>query len=660
MAQTWHRPIDQRYTPEQYGAIADGTTLNTRAIQSAIDDISSRGGGLLVFHAGRYMSGTLYLKSNVFLYLEEGATLLGSTNPADYRKDPQVHWTSFIFAINQHNIGIMGHGTIDCRGAQVAQRMVQLIHQGHTLDDPLRYGRPSEANRPENLHFYNCDSIIIQGITLRDPASWNQQFDHCRHLVVRNETVDSKSYWNNDGIDIVDCSDVIISHCFMDAADDVFCFKSHSTEGVSENILVEHCTGRSSANGIKIGTFTRGTMRHFRFNDITIYDTYRSAINLASVDGGHVEDIVVDGLRAYHTGNPIFLRFSSRRTGTVVPCLKDITLRNIYCEVPFQKPDRGYSYEGPVEDLPRNVSPSSIVGTPNHRIQNVLLENVELVYPGHSDENYAHRSPSDSIPELETQYPEFSMFKELPAWGFYLRHADDINFKNVTLRVKGDDYRPAIVAQDVNSSSHKGVRPWSPNQLKTNELRIMEDYVADEYRDPIPPPLPADSTLFPPSRLYHPCPPQYDTSHEYPATMFGVISDGKTLNTSSIQYAIDYVSSHGGGTLVFYVGRYLTGMVKLKSNVSIRLEEGAILVGSNNPFDYNLSSNTISVINIETGSTGNLVHGLGFVELPRQLAKSIQELQSSNIIPSHPTTPLLLPFAPGIGVSLPNQWVGMQ
>lgn len=661
-AQQWYRIPAKTYSADQYGAVADGSTINTRALQTAIDDISAKGGGQLVFHAGRYVSGTLYLKSNVFLRLDAGAMLLGSTNPMDYVKDPQLRWTSFIFAIGQHNLGVIGQGTIDCRGAQVANNMVALIHQGVTLDDPLKYDRPSEANRPENLHFRNCDSILIRGITLRNPASWNQQYDQCRHLLVEDQKVDSKSYWNNDGIDVVDCSDVVIRNCVMDAADDVFCFKSHSTEGVSENILVEHCTGRSSANGIKFGTFTRGTMRHFRFRDITIYDTYRSAITIASVDGGHVEDIEIDGLRAYHTGNPIFLRFSERRKGTVEPCLKDIVLRNIYCEVPFEKPDRGYNYEGPIEDLPRNVSPSSIVGTPGHRIKNVLLENVELVYPGRADEQYAHRSPSDSIPELETQYPEFSMFKELPAWGFYIRHADDIQFRNVTLRLKGEDYRRAVVAKDVTVSTRKGAVPFDLAKLKADQLRVVEDYVAEEYRDPEPAPLPPDSTLFPTSRLRSPHPKDYQTDRVYNASMFGVCSDGTTLNTSSIQYAIDYIAQHGGGTLRFQVGRYLLGTVMLKSGVNIQLDEGAILVGSDNPFDYDLSNSQIGILMADAQVKNVSVSGLGFVELPRHLMGRIRDLRKSNLLPSAPATFFLLPITLQLGVSvnLPNQVMGMK
>src|SRR5690606_3159384 len=142
--------------------------------------------------------------------------------------------------------------------------------------------------------------------------------------------------------------------------------------------------------------------------------------------------------------------------------MKNITIRNVYAEVPLEKPDAGYNYEGPVEDLPRNILPASIVGLPDHRIENILLENIEIVYPGGGDPYYARVGLCEDellrIPEMPEKYPEFSQFKELPAWGFYLRHADRITFRNVTLRAESQDYRPAIVLDDMTESSFIGTK----------------------------------------------------------------------------------------------------------------------------------------------------------------------------------------------------------
>ena len=466
-----------------FGAKPDGKTLNTRILQAAIDHVSAQGGGRLVLSGGDFVSGSIWLKSGVTLHIAAGSRLLGSLNPWDYVRDPDAQWTAFVFAKFQNNIGISGSGEINCRGFLVATKGVDYCHLG-LIDDPLKLDRLQEGKRPENLHFYKCDGVTVRDITLRDPASWNQQYDKCRNILVEGVKVDAKSYWNNDGIDIVDCSDVVIRNCDFDAADDVYCFKSHSKDGLSENVLVENCRGRSSANGIKFGTYTLGKFKNFRFRNMEIYDTYRSAITIATVDGASIEDIEIDGLRSIHTGNPIFIRTGSRRPGAN-PYMKNIVIRNVYAEVPFEKPDAGYMYEGPVEDLPRNVCPSGIQGIPGMPIQNITLENIEIVYPGRADANYAYRGSSkaelEAIPELEKSYPEFSNWKELPAWGFYIRHATGVMMNNIKITVADKDYRPAIVADDVNGLSLKGVQivqndaPKGKKQIVTNNVKKFKN-----------------------------------------------------------------------------------------------------------------------------------------------------------------------------------------
>ena len=449
------------YLVSDFGVKADGITINTCSIQKAIDFVNENGGGQLVFEAGTYVTGSIYLKSNVTLHLAAGSTLLGSTNPFDYDKNKRIGWMSMIFAIDQENIGITGKGTINGRGFITANNMVSYIHRG-IYTDPLKLDRPNETNRPQNIYFRECRNVTITDITLRDPASWNETYDQCKNLYVDNITVDSKSYWNNDGIDIVDCDGVVIKNSYFDAADDVICFKSHDANSICQNIVVDNCVGRSSANGLKFGTVSRGGFRNVKVTNLTIFDTYRSAITFAAVDGGTVENIVVDGVRSINTGNVIFLRVGDRWSKGKKPVMKDIVISNVYAEVPFSKPDAGYNYEGPVEDLPRNISPASIIGLPDHKIQNVTLKNIEIVYPGGGNPFYAKRGLTDadldSIPEMRTSYPEFSQFKELPAWGFYLRHVDGINFENVTLTAEKKDYRPAIVTDDVQKATFSDMK----------------------------------------------------------------------------------------------------------------------------------------------------------------------------------------------------------
>jgi polygalacturonase len=454
------------YSVREFGAAADGIFLNTCVIQYAIDYVHAHGGGRLVFYPGTYVTGSIYLKSNVTLHLEQGATLLGSTNPWDYVKDPYVGWKAMIFAIKQENIGITGKGVINGRGFATANNMIKYIQKG-LYDDPLRNDRPGETNRPENIHFRECTHVVVSDVTIKDPASWNQTYDQCKDLLVERISVDSKSYWNNDGIDIVDCDGAVVRDSFFDAADDAICLKSHDAGAICQNITISNCTVRSSASGLKFGTASHGGFRNVKVTGLTVYDTFRSAITFASVDGGQIENIEVDGVWSVNTGNVIFLRIGNRFNSGKAPSLRNVTIRNVYAEVPYTKPDAGYSYEGPVEDNPRNISPASIVGLPGMRIENVTLENIEMVYPGRGDSLYAKVGLTarelDGIPEMEKSYPEFSQFKELPAWGLYVRHADGIQLKNVSFRAQDTDYRPAVVLDDVNRATFTDVTFSEPN-----------------------------------------------------------------------------------------------------------------------------------------------------------------------------------------------------
>ena len=313
--------------------------------------------------------------------------------------------------------------------------------------------RPDETNRPHNIYFRECRNVRIEGIRMHDPASWNQAYDQCQQVIIDNINVDCKSYWNNDGIDIVDCDSVRISNSFFDAADDGICFKSHEPSQICQNVVVDNCIIRSSASGLKFGTASKGGFRDFIIKNLTVYNTYRSAVTFATVDGGIIENIFVDSVHAVNVGNAFYLRIGDRWNSGKRPLMKNVTLSNFNVKLTNSKPDAGYPYEGPVEHLPRNISPASIIGLPEDRIQGITLKNIDIESPGGGNPFYAKcgltAKELEGIPEMRTAYPEFSQFKELPAWGIFIRHADDIRLDNVKLKVHSFDYRPAIVTSDV-------------------------------------------------------------------------------------------------------------------------------------------------------------------------------------------------------------------
>jgi hypothetical protein len=449
------------YPASMFGIRSDGVTLNTRSIQYAVDFIHERGGGRLVFDVGRYLTGSIHIKSDVGLELKEGAVLLGSLNPFDYDKDG---FTALLLADSVRNISIGGKGIIDGQGRAVAAAIVGLAHS-NVIRDPLEHDRPNEANRPMLIYFRHCSAVTVKDITLANSASWVETYDQCSGLTIDGIRVDSKAYWNNDGMDIVDCSHVRITGCSVDAADDGICLKSHDPAAACTDVLIRDCTIRSSANAIKFGTVSRGGFRNIQILHNSVYNTYRSALALEAVDGAIIQNVVADSLTAVNTGNALFIRVGAR-SGSQQSRLTEITIRHFSIEIAAGKADSGYPYEGPIEDQPRNISPMVLTGLPGAFLQDIRLEDVTVRYPGGGSSFIASRSPADSIPELPAKYPEFSMFRELPAWGLYIRHARGVHVKNLRLYCAAKDYRTAIVLDDVEGASWEATVVKEPGNKK--------------------------------------------------------------------------------------------------------------------------------------------------------------------------------------------------
>lgn len=439
------------YNILDFGTVPDGKTLNTIAIQSAIDAASSNGGGRVIIPEGIFLTGSIILKSNVELHVTEKAVLLGSINPEDYRK--LNRWIALILADGQSNIAITGKGQIDGQGRRLALHIDSLFYAGKL--DSASYNfedrRPSYLVRPQLIEFERCKHITVRNVTLLNAACWVQTYDQCSNIIIDSVVVNSDAYWNNDGIDIQDCRNVRITHCTINASDDGICLKSHAAEYSCDSIYIADCTVRSSASAIKFGTRSHGGFKHITIERIRIYDTFRSAVAIECVDGGTLDNVLIQNIEATNTGNAIFIRLGDRNPASNAGILRNVTLKNIRVEVAFGRPDDAYEIRGPALPFFHNTIPSSITGIPGHRVENVTLENIEILYPGRGNNGLANMPLSrlEMVPEQIDSYPEFSMFGELPAWGFYIRHMDGLTLKNIKLRIAAPDYRPAIVFDDV-------------------------------------------------------------------------------------------------------------------------------------------------------------------------------------------------------------------
>lgn len=457
----------------------DGKTLCTSQLQQAIDRIAKKGWGTLVLTPGTYLTGSIFLKTGVTLKLEKGAMLLGSPNPYHYMeadvnasgKDTRHDnaCMALVMAQDAKRIAIQSEGVIDGNGLQLALNADSLHHIGEVVDAHynVRRQRPSELVRPKLFFFMGCNDVRIEGGEYRSSANWGLSFDQCSNMVLTGLKVHNRAYWNNDGIDITDCQHVRITGCNINSADDGICLKSYHTASANQDIKIDNCDIVSSASAVKFGTASWGGFKDIEIGNIRVKDTYRSAIAIESVDGAVIENIHVHDIHAENTGNPIFIRLG-QRAGDRKGIISNVIIRNLYCQVPFGKPDEAYDLRGPDIDAIHNPIPCSITGIPDNRIGKVTLENIEIEYPGRATKGQAYIPlwRVRDVPEQINKYPEFSMFGELPSYGFYIRHVENIIFKNVKMRLKESDYRPAIVLDDVENAVMEGVHP---NHIYNNE-----------------------------------------------------------------------------------------------------------------------------------------------------------------------------------------------
>ncbi len=476
----------QVYDVTRFGAIPDGVTLNTKAIQRAIDTAHVNGGGQVFIPAGEFLTGSIILKTGVELYLSKKSKLLGSTNPTDYIK--LNRWKALIMADASTNISVTGKGVIDGQGLALALHIDSLFYIGEidSSDYVFPEMRPMVTLRPQIIEFVRCSNINVKGVAMRNCASWVQSYDLCSNLFIDDISVDSDTYWNNDGIDILDCKNVRITNSTINSSDDGICLKSYNlardTSTYCDRIYIANCEIRSSASAIKFGTASRGGFKNVLIEKVKVFDTFRSAVALECDGGGILENILIDGVKAKNTGNAIFIRLGKRLNDRPPGIIRNVTIKNMDVVVPFGRPDDDYKIRGPELPFFHNTFPSSITGIPGHMVNDITLEDIKISYPGRGNKGlaYAPISRLNEIPEQITAYPEFSMFGELPAWGFYVRHVNGLKMKGIKLKIRKSDYRKAFVFDDVENVYLETIKIGNQNRdnsiLWNNERNVKITY----------------------------------------------------------------------------------------------------------------------------------------------------------------------------------------
>ncbi|MBP5425522.1 MAG: glycoside hydrolase [Prevotella sp.] len=452
------------YVITDFGAVSDTTVLSTEAIQQAVDRCSEAGGGRVVVPAGMYKTGTLVLRSHVNLYLEQGATLYGSTRLEDYRPmktdyvslRTQTATVQLIYADRVEDVTISGYGTIDGRGRAFKKQ---------TWND-------EGITRPHLLRFVQSRDIRIEDVTLRNSGCWMQHYLACDRLQIRGIKVINRNNYNNDALDLDGCHDVVVTGMIADSDDDAITLKSTSPR-LCENIRIADCVVSSHCNGVKLGTETNGGFRNISISGIVVKPSSdqstqffgapskigTSAISLEIVDGGTMENVSLSDFTVEGTESPIFIRLANRGRGyklrggdgTLSGTGNDDTITEL---IPID-------HVGTMRGLHlsrisvRNAGPvgCSITGLPGHPVEDVTLTDITIHHKGGVTQANLPKIDEAMQDEKAKEYPEATMWGNLPAKGFYVRHARHVSFQNVVVTTDEPDARPAFVRVDAEPDS---------------------------------------------------------------------------------------------------------------------------------------------------------------------------------------------------------------
>jgi polygalacturonase len=489
------------YSVRDHGAIGDGKTVDTVAINKAVE-AAAAGGGTVYFPAGIYLTFSIRLKSNITIFLDNGAVVLAADpkeqngtydmpepNQWDMYQDfGHSHWQNSLFwGIGVENVAFLGQGQIDGKGLSRRSPGPRRPRTAGETPASLGGGEKNaiaplgETSDVKEMNGQGTKAIALKlsrNITIRDITIFRGGHFALLATGVDNMTIDNvKVDTNRDGFDIDACRNVRISNSSVNSPnDDAIVLKSSYALGfaqATENVTITN----SQVSGYDLGTFLDGTFKTTQefapdkdrvtgrikfgtesnggFKNITISNinfVHCRGLALETVDGGYIEDISISNITMRDiTTAPIFIRLGARQRapeGTSIGGIRRVNISNVV-----------------VSDADSHYA-SIIAGLSGHDIEDVRLSNIRIHYKGGGTKEDALRQ----VPENEKNYPEPSMFGNLPAYGFYVRHAKGITFDNVDVSFMKDDERPAFVLDDVKSVSFFRIKAQKISSVPTFSL----------------------------------------------------------------------------------------------------------------------------------------------------------------------------------------------
>ena len=412
-----------------FGAKGDGRTHDTAAIQAAIDQ-SAAGDIVLLPRGGTFLAGTIRLKSDLVFRIEAGARLLGSRDDRDYPDltpptvNSQLHncRKSLLYAEGVKNLVIEGDADA---GVPADLRATGMIDGNGANNDA--WNGP-ELSRPMAIFIALSSHVTLRHLQVVNAGMWTVVPFEDEDVLIDSLRVESTSGPTRDGIDIVDCSRVVVRNVDVNSEDDAICLKSGSAKGLHD-VLVQDSIVRGSgvANALKFGTASVGPIENIRFENIRIDSVKQAAMAIESVDGSAISGLSFKHIRFRNAGTAFFILLGGRKGSPGIGSIRDVSFEDIEGETIL---NWGSAITG------------SRIGEETHALQGLRFANIRIQSKGG-----LKNTPSAPL-EYAGQYPDPRMWGPLPAFGLYFRHVEGLTLDTTDVQGAPGDPRSAIVKDD--------------------------------------------------------------------------------------------------------------------------------------------------------------------------------------------------------------------
>lgn len=445
-------PLDNAMYIRDFGAKPNDATIdNATYINNAIDSCNKSGGGLVVVDGDAYSTGTIYLKSNVVLYIAKDSSIIASHDTSNFTEN------ALIYADTCENIGIIGPGKICGEGnffflkphlppkTEPFEKTLDVWDLRQEYRKRIRF--PHKSKYGYLMLLKNCSKVKLYNLILENSAMWTVNVNSSNNVNISNLVINNNRHIaNTDGIDICGSSNVVIKNCFISTADDGIVLKNNmsiSTSGDDglkiknnldvcckrgmSNIYIHDCEVVSCTNAFKIGTETSldisdVTVENCKFYLTDIYPAGVSGISIESCDGAKVSNVNISNIEMDSIACPLFIRLCNRNGDNKSELdgrgeITNISIKNIKAQ---------------------NIEiPIMIMGIPNQKICDVNIKNFNLEYADGKD----YFDLRFKIPEQEKEYPECNRFRNINAYGVFVRHAKNIKLENIYVKPREKTHR---------------------------------------------------------------------------------------------------------------------------------------------------------------------------------------------------------------------------